>query len=199
MANVVDYYFTPVSPFMYLGHDRFVDLAAKHGASIAVKPINLGEVFQVSGGLPLPKRSPQRQAYRLVELQRWAQFLGKPMNAQPKFFPVGGDLAAGFVLAAVEQGPPQALALTGAIGRAIWEQERNVADLDTLTTIATECGCDFVSLAARAQTPEITGRYAALTEEAIARGVFAAPTYIYRDEMFWGQDRLDFLARALAQ
>ena len=199
MANVVDYYFTPVSPFMYLGHDRFVDLAAKHSTSIAVKPINLSEVFQVSGGLPLPKRSPQRQAYRLVELQRWARFLGKPMNVQPKFFPVGGDLAAGFVLAAVEQGPPQALALTGAIGRAIWEQERNVADLDTLTTIATECGCDSVALAARAQTPEMTGRYAALTEEAIARGVFAAPTYIYRDEMFWGQDRLDFLARALAQ
>jgi len=198
-SNVVDYYFTPVSPFMYLGHDRFVDLAARHGASIAVKPINLGEVFQVSGGLPLPKRSPQRQAYRLVELKRWSQFLGKPMNIQPKFFPVSGDLAAGFILTVEEQGAAQALALTGAIGRAIWEQERNVADAVTLTAIAAECGCDSASLAERAQTPEIAARYAALTQEAIARGVFAAPTYIYRDEMFWGQDRLDFLARALAQ
>jgi len=199
MANVVDYYFTPVSPFMYLGHDRFVDLAEKHGVSIAVKPVDLGKVFEVSGGLPLGKRSPQRQAYRLVELQRWAKLLGKPMNIQPKFFPVGGDLAAGFVLAAAEQGIQQALALTGAIGRAIWEQDRNVAELTTLTTIAAECGFDSGQLAARAQAPETKGRYATLTDEAVARGVFAAPTYIYRDEMFWGQDRLDFLARALAQ
>ena len=199
MAHVVDYYFATVSPFAYFGHDRFVAIAQKHGATVAVKPINLGEVFPVSGGLPLSKRAPQRQAYRLVELSRWAKFLAKPMHVQPKFFPVNGDLAAYWILAALELGTTQALTLVGAVGRAIWEQERNVADAATMDAIATECGLPAAALAARAQTPEIAEKYAALTQEAIARGVFGAPTYVVADELFWGQDRLDFLDRKLAK
>jgi 2-hydroxychromene-2-carboxylate isomerase len=199
MAHVVDYYFATVSPFAYFGHDRFVAIAQKHGATVAVKPINLGEVFPVSGGLPLSKRAPQRQAYRLVELSRWAKFLDKPIHVQPKFFPVNGDLAAYWILAALELGTTQALTLAGAVGRAIWEQERNVADAATMDAIATECGLPAAALAARAQTPEIAEKYAALTQEAITRGVFGAPTYVVADELFWGQDRLDFLDRKLAK
>ncbi|MEO8753509.1 MAG: 2-hydroxychromene-2-carboxylate isomerase [Casimicrobiaceae bacterium] len=199
MAKTIDYYFATVSPWAYLGHDRLVALAQQNGAQIAVKPMNLGEVFPVSGGLPLAKRAPQRQAYRLVELERWSQFLGKPMNIRPKFFPVNGDLAAYFILAAGETGTPQAIALAGAVGRAIWEQERDIADPATMAAIAAECGLDAAKLAARAAEPEIAGRYAALTHEAIDRGVFGAPAYLYQDELFWGQDRLDFLARKLAK
>ena len=199
MSKVVDYYFTPVSPYMYLGHDRLVAIAQKHGATINVKPINLGEVFPVSGGLPLSKRAPQRQAYRLVELRRWSAFLGKPMNLEPQFFPVNGDLAAAWILAAQEVGGAHAVTMTGAVARAIWEQQRNVADGDTLATIAKECGLDPMDLANRAKMPEIPAKYAALTQEAIALGVFGAPWFVYRDEPFWGQDRLDFLDRALAQ
>ena len=113
MTKLIDYYFTPISPFTYLGHDRLVAIARKHGATIAVKPINLGDVFPVSGGLPLSKRAPQRQAYRLVELKRWSEHLNMPMKIQPKFFPVNGDLAAAWILAAQEQGIVQALVLTG--------------------------------------------------------------------------------------
>jgi 2-hydroxychromene-2-carboxylate isomerase len=199
MAHVVDYYFATVSPFAYFGHDRFVAIAQKHGATVAVKPINLGEIFPVSGGLPLSKRAPQRQAYRLAELSRWAKFLAKPIHVQPKFFPVNGDLAAYWILAALELGTTQALTLAGAVGRAIWEQERNIADAATVEAIATECGLPAAALAARAQTPEIAEKYAALTQEAIARGVFGAPTYVVADELFWGQDRLDFLDRKLAK
>jgi 2-hydroxychromene-2-carboxylate isomerase len=195
----IDYYFTPVSPFVYLGHDRFVAIARKHGATIAVKAINLGEVFPVSGGLPLSKRAPQRQAYRLLELKRWSDYLNMPINVQPKYFPVNGDLAAAWILAAQEQGIAQALALTGAVGRAIWEQERDVAAESTLMDIAGELGFDAVTLSRRAATTEIGTRYKTLTQEAIDRQVFGAPTYIYRDEVFWGQDRLDFLDRALAK
>lgn len=199
MSQTIDYYFATVSPYAYLGHDRFVAIAQKHGATVAVKPINLGEVFPVSGGLPLSKRAPQRQAYRLVELRRWAQFLGKPMTLQPKFFPVNGDLAAYWILAALELGSTQAIALAGAVGRAIWEQERNVADAATIQAIAEESGLPAADLAERVQAPEIAEKYAALTQEAIARGVFGAPTYVVADEMFWGQDRLDFLDRKMAK
>jgi 2-hydroxychromene-2-carboxylate isomerase len=199
MSQIVDYYFATISPYAYLGHDRLVAIAQRHGATVAVKPMNLGDVFPVSGGLPLSKRAPQRQAYRLVELQRWSQFLSKPMHIQPKFFPVNGDLAAYWILAATELRPTQGLTLAGAVGRAIWEQERNIADTATMEMIATECGLPTAALATRSQAPEIAEKYAAHTQEAIARGVFGAPTYIVADELFWGQDRLDFLDRKLAK
>jgi 2-hydroxychromene-2-carboxylate isomerase len=198
MAWNIDYYFATVSPYAYLGHDRLVAIAQRYAATVAVKPINLGDVFPVSGGLPLSKRAPQRQAYRLVELRRWSQYLNKPMNIQPRYFPVNGDLAAFWILAAAESGSTQALALAGAVGRALWEQERNIADAATMEAIAAECGLPG-SLAGRAQAPEIAEKYAALTQEAIARGVFGAPTYVVGDELFWGQDRLDFLDRKMAK
>ena len=199
MAHHIDYYFATVSPWMYLGHERLVALARKHGATIAVKPMNVGEVFPVSGGLPLSKRAPQRQAYRLVELARWSEFLSIPLNLQPKYFPANGDLAACWILAVAELGTEQALALTGAVGRALWAQDRDIANEETLAAIAGECRLDRTKLAARAGSPDMSGRYAALTQEAIARGVFGAPTYAVGDELFWGQDRLDFLARKLAK
>ncbi len=199
ISHTIDYYFATISPFAYLGHDRLVEIARKHGATVAVKPMNLGDVFPVSGGLPLSKRAPQRQAYRLIELRRWSQFLHKPMHVQPKFFPVNGDLAAFWILAADELGGTRGLELAGAVGRAIWEQERNIADAATMGVIAGECGLPVATLEARAQAPDIAKKYSANTQEAIARGVFGAPTYALGDELFWGQDRLDFLDRKMAK
>jgi 2-hydroxychromene-2-carboxylate isomerase len=195
----VDYYFTPVSPFTYLGHDRFVAIANRHSASIAVKPVDLGKVFSVSGGLPLKQRAPQRQAYRLFELKRWRELLGMPLNLQPKFFPVPGDPASKWILAAQERGTGEGLKLAGAIMRAVWVEERDVSDAATLAALAAEQGLDAARLGQRTIEADIGARYDALTQEAIERQVFGAPTYIYRDEPFWGQDRLDFLDRALAK
>lgn len=197
--HVIDYYFATVSPWTYLGHARFVDLAHQHHATIHVKPVNLGEVFPVSGGLPLSKRAPQRQAYRLVELARFSRHLGIPLNVQPKFFPANGDLAARWIIAAGEVNVEQALALTGAIGRALWHEERDIADQETLAVVAHGIGLDAQGLSDRAQTEGVAQRYAANTKEAIERGVFGAPTYVVDGEMFWGQDRLDFVARKLAK
>lgn len=199
MDKTIDYYFTPVSPFTYLGHGRFVAMAAKHGASVAVKPVDYGRIFPASGGLPLKQRAPQRQAYRLVELRRWSSRLGMPLNLQPKFFPVSGELASKWILAAEERGTAEALKLAGACLQAVWVEERNVADAEALGAIAREQGLDASTLAARAANADIAERYDALTQEAIERQVFGAPTFIYRDEPFWGQDRLDFLDRALAK
>jgi len=199
MDKRVDYYFATISPFMYLGHERLVAIARRHGASIAVKPVNFAEIFPVSGGLPLAKRAPQRQAYRLAELRRWSEHLGIPLNLQPRFFPVNGDRAAHWILAAGERDPAHALAFTGAVGRAIWREERDVSDGATLAELARSLRLDAAALAERAASAEIAARYKALTDEAIRRQVFGAPTYVYRDELFWGQDRLDFLDRALAK
>jgi 2-hydroxychromene-2-carboxylate isomerase len=196
----VEYFFTPVSPYTYLGHERFVAIARRHGVSIDVKPVDLGQVFAVSGGLPLKQRAPQRQAYRLVELGRWSKHLGLPLNLQPRHFPVPPALASKWILGALSQhGADGALKLTGALLRAVWAEERNIAEADTLAAIATEQGFDAAPLAERAAATDIGERYDALTQEAIDRHVFGAPTYIYRDEPFWGQDRLDFLDRALAK
>ena len=199
MSKSVDYFFTPASPFSYMGHDRFVAIAAKHGESINVKPIDLGKVFAVSGGLPLKQRAPQRQAYRLVELQRWSLLLGLPLNAQPKFFPVPAELASRWILAALEQAPDAALKLSRALMRAIWAEDCNVADAGTLASIAREQNFGAAALADRAGAESIGSRYEAMTQEAIDAQVFGAPIYIYKDEPFWGQDRLDFLDRSLAK
>jgi 2-hydroxychromene-2-carboxylate isomerase len=199
MTRLVDYYFTPVSPWTYLGHARFVDIARRHGASIAVKPVDLGRVFAVSGGLPLAQRPKQRQAYRLVELARWSAFLGIPLNLHPRHFPVPAALASKWILAAIEQGNDLALDFTGALGRAVWAEERDIADPATLAGIASALGADVAAVEERANAPDIATRFDVLTQEAIDRGVFGAPTYFAGGAMFWGQDRLDFLDRELAK
>jgi 2-hydroxychromene-2-carboxylate isomerase len=199
MPKLIDYYFTPISPYTYLGHERFVEIAARHGATIAVKPVDYGRIFPVSGGLPLKQRAPQRQAYRLTELERWSKHLGKALNVKPKFFPVSPDAAAKWIIAAQARGDTDAVRLTGALLRAVWAEERDISDEPTLASIATGERLDPALLAAGAASPDTASRYDALTQEAIERQIFGAPTYVYRGELFWGQDRLDFLDRALAK
>ncbi len=198
MNKVVDYYYTPASPWTYLGHQRFEVIARRHGATIQYKPVDYGKIFPLSGGLPLGKRAPQRQAYRLAELKRWRDFLNVPLNIQPKYHPVASDLAAQLIIAAERAGAP-AGPLSFALMRACWAEERNISDAETLIAVASEQGLDGAKLIGVARTPEITMLYEALTREAIDRQVFGAPFYIYKGEPFWGQDRLDFLDRALAR
>ena len=199
MPKLIDYYFTPISPYTYLGHERFLEIAARHCATVAVKPVDYGRIFPVSGGLPLKQRAPQRQAYRLIELERWSKHLGKALNVRPKFFPVSPDAAAKWIIAAQARGAADALRLAGALLRAVWAEERDISDEPTLASIATGERLDPAQLAADAASPDTASRYDALTQEAIERQIFGAPTYVYRDEPFWGQDRLDFLDRALAK
>lgn len=199
MPKLIDYYFTPISPYTYLGHERFLEIAARHGATIAVKPVDYGRIFPASGGLPLKQRAPQRQAYRLIELERWSKHLGKAFNVRPKFFPVSPDTAAKWIIAAQARGAADAVCLAGALLRAVWVEERDISDEPTLASIATEQRLDPALLAAGGASPDTASRYDALTQEAIERQIFGAPTYVYRDEPFWGQDRLDFLDRALAK
>ena len=199
MPKTVDYYFAPQSPYAYLGHARFVEIAKKHAAQIELRPCDIGKIFNLSGGLPLAKRAPQRQAYRMTELTRWHKHLGLPMNRQPKFFPVPGDDAARLIIAAqIAHGTDAALALTGAIMSAVWAEEKNIADADTLAALANGLDFDGAALVKSSQTPTVQAQYDANTEAAIAANVFGAPWYVVDGEGFWGQDRLDFVERALA-
>jgi len=195
--KTVDYYFSPMSPWSYLGHSRFADIAQRHGAGINVKPVDYGKIFPLSGGLPLAKRAPQRQAYRFVELKRWQKFLQVPLTLEPKHFPFDTNLAARLIIAADGKGTGNAMRLAGAILKACWSENRNMADEVELAQVSQEQGLEPRGLIAAAKTDETQARYDALTAEAIELHVFGAPTYVYNKELFWGQDRLEFLERAL--
>lgn len=195
----IDYYFATNSPWTYLGHERFVALANEHGATVNVYPIDLGKVFPTSGGLPLAKRAPQRQAYRLVELRRWSDHLRVPIHLQPKHAAAPPDVSARWVIAALEHGTAEGLAMAGGVLRARWAEEHDTSDPATLRYVAQHIGLDAGALAERAASPEIEARYDAFTQQAIDAQVFGAPWYVYRGEPYWGQDRLDFLARALSK
>lgn len=197
MSKHVDYYLSLVSPYTYMGHERFEALAQKNGIEVAYKPTNYGKVFPVSGGLPLNKRPPQRLAYRMMELRRWSAHLGIAMNLEPRHFPVPDALPARVVVSAVEQGAHPGK-LIGAYLRAVWAEERDVTDEATVRAIAAEQGYDADALMEAAARPETEAAYDAISQEAIDRGVFGAPTWIVDGELFWGQDRLDFLEHALA-
>lgn len=200
MSKICRYFFVPQSPWSYLGHVRLVALAKQHGVQIEVCPFDLGKVFSVSGGLPLSKRAPQRQTYRLQELARWSDALQLPLNAQPKFFPVSGEAAAKLIIATrLALGVDAALALTDAIMRALWVDERNIADADTLVQIANSCEFDGKMLFKSSETASVQAEYDRNTDEAIAANVFGAPWYIVDGEGYWGQDRLDFVERAFAR
>lgn len=200
MSLTVDYYFAPHSPWTYLGHQRFTEIAAAAGARVNVLPVDLGgRVFPVSGGLPLSKRAPQRQAYRLVELQRYSEHLHQPIVLQPKFFPVSSDDAAKLIIAVdLHDGTDAAMAFTGAVLRGVWVEERNIADARDLALMLKEQGLPARRLDdAHSQT--VDERYEADSERAIEAGVFGAPSYVIAGEIFWGQDRLDFVQRRLAR
>lgn len=192
----IDYYLSLASPWSYLGHERLLNIAEKHQASISIYPIDLSIVLPATGGIPLPKRSQQRKDYRMQELTRWREFLEVPLTLQPKYFPVSDQIAAAMVLAIREKDANQAIQFAGCCLRAIWAEERDISDRSTLVSIAKENNVDGEALMEQEETMLSSRR--ADSEAAIERGVYGAPTYIVEDEVFWGQDRLDFVDRKLA-
>lgn len=199
MSHSVDYYFAPQSPWAYLGHQRFQQILDKTGATVRVMPIDLGgKVFPISGGLPLGQRAPQRQAYRLTELARFSKWLDAPLHLKPTFFPVSGDDAAKLIIAVdLAAGPAAAMRISGAILSAVWAQQRNIADEKTLVELLETQNLP-ASCLEQAHSQAAQERYASYTQMAIDAGVFGAPSYVVDGDIFWGQDRLDFVERALA-
>jgi len=168
------------------------------GATVRVLPTDFGKVFPISGGLPLGLRAPQRQAYRLMELKRFSESLQLPLNIHPAFFPVAGDAAARLIIA-VDQfdGVEAAMRFSGAVFKAVWAEERNIADATVLAQLLNEQGLSDDRLEP-SSSAEVQQRYEANTQKAIDAAVFGAPSYVIDDEIFWGQDRLEFVAKKLA-
>ena len=197
MSHTVDYYFAAQSPWTYLGHTRLAAMTRAAGATVRVLPVDLGQVFPVSGGLPLGKRAPQRQAYRLLELRRFSDFLGLPLHIKPKYFPVSSDDAARLIVAVDHHdGTEAALKIAGAVFAAVWAQERDIADEKVLAQLLAEQGLNPARLE-QSHSQAAHERYEANTQQAIDAGIFGAPSFVVDGEMFWGQDRLDFVERKL--
>ncbi len=196
----IDYYASLNSPWTHLGAARIEALVAKHGATLRIWPVDFGTIFAGSGGLPLPKRSPQRQAYRMQELVRWRGHLGIPINLQPRFFPASELLAACCTIALREtQDDAAAVRFAHRVLKALWEEERDTGDRDTLSALLTEVGQDADRVLRLGAEPRWAERREADTRSALARGVFGAPSYVVGDDIFWGQDRLEFVEKRLSR
>jgi 2-hydroxychromene-2-carboxylate isomerase len=196
MSRTLDYYFSLVSPWAYIGHAPFMDIAARHGLSINYKPVFLGRVFAETGGLPLAQRHPARQRYRLLELQRWRDRRGLSFNISPKHWPFDVTMADRFVIAInlAHADPDPFLRRAYA---AVWEEERNLADPLVLAELAEQAGLDSNTLLEVAQGTASEVIYALNLENAVGGDVFGSPAYVLDGEVFWGQDRLDLLDDAL--
>ena len=197
MSKEIDYYYSHVAPWSYLGAACLYKISAAAGAKINIKTVNLGVIFPQSGGLPLGKRAPQRRAYCMMELKRWKAHLGVELNLEPKFFPTNDTTANLMAVTAGLDGLDVA-PLSLAIMRRCWIEEKDVAEDTVLVEATNQCGLDGDALLAASRENRAREGFDANTEEATKRQVFGAMTYIYQEEVFWGQDRLDFLERALA-
>jgi 2-hydroxychromene-2-carboxylate isomerase len=200
MALHVDYYASLNSPWTHLGAARIEAMVASHGATLRIFPVDFGTIFAASGGLPLPKRSPQRQAYRMMELARWRDQLDLPIKTQPAFFPSNELPGAQCVIALRENvGDQAAIALAHRILKALWEEDSNPADPDTLAALIADVGLEPGAVMEMGDNPKWAERRTADTAAALDRGVFGAPSFVIGEEIFWGQDRLEFVERRLAK
>jgi len=196
MPRHIDYYFSLQSPWAYIGHRLFRDIAASHGAAVAVKPVMLLDLFAETGGLPLARRHPARQRYRIVELKRWRDKRGLDFHLQPRNWPFNARLADGVVIAAMQAGLDPEPYLQRAFP-AIWEQQLNLGDAEVITRLADAAGLPGRDLVAKSGSDAVSAVYEQNRQDAIAADVFGSPAYVLDGEIFWGQDRLELLADAL--
>lgn len=188
----INYYFWINSDWAYLGADRLESMAQRHGARILYKPVDLPDIYSRTGGVLLSQRAPERQAYRVTELRRWCKKLGIHVNPTPAHMCPNGDLASCVVIAA-DQAGFAASDIYKAILRAEWCEDRDISSEETLIEILREQKLDADLLLQEARSAAIDNRYRSYTNEAVAMGVFGSPSYVFRGELFWGQDRLEML------
>jgi 2-hydroxychromene-2-carboxylate isomerase len=194
--DVITYYFWAISDWAYFGQERLEALSKRTGVPIDYRPVDLPNIYARTGGILLSQRSKQRQDERIAELKRWRKRLGIPLNIEPKYFPVDHTAASLLIVAAKLQGLPLG-PLTHAIFKAMWADEKNIADEATLRELGAPLVPDIDALLAFSKTPAVKAEYESYTEQAPADGVFGSPFYIFKREIFWGQDRLDFLTEVV--
>ena len=193
----IEYFYAIPSPFTYLGSLKLQSITKKYNAEIIEKPCDLiGGIFAKTGGIPVPQRSPQRQKYRLDEIKRWSKFLNIQMNIKPKFFPPKDPhLPAKFTIAANLLGTK--VVFGHELLKQLWSEEKDISDEKNIETASNNFKINFKELSVLAKSEQVSKIYVDNTNEAVEKNVFGAPTYIFNNELFWGQDRLEFLERAL--
>jgi 2-hydroxychromene-2-carboxylate isomerase len=196
MPRQIDYYFSLQSPWAYIGHKLFREVASTYDLEVNHKPVVLVDLFSETGGLPLMKRHPVRQRYRLIELQRWRDKRGLTFHLQPANWPFNARLADGLVVAAIEASLDPDPFLRRAFA-AVWEDQLNLADSATLVKLADDSGLPGKQLVERSGTEEIGNIYEQNRQDALAADVFGSPAYVLDGEVFWGQDRIELLVDAL--
>lgn len=196
MTNSIDYYYYSASPFTYLGHQAILDVAAKHGVELNFKPVNLFGIWEVSGAVPPAKRPLVRQRYRMLELQRARVARNLPLNLKPKHFPVDASLADNVGCALILQGHNPA-AYIGHCCAAVWAEDKDISDTDTIANILSVSGFDPLEIMALAKSDAASDFKERNTLEAIERDAVGVPAYVFQGEVFWGQDRIDQLDAAL--
>ncbi|MDR6820907.1 2-hydroxychromene-2-carboxylate isomerase [Neorhizobium sp. 2083] len=183
------------SPWAYFGAQKAVAIARDNGARVRLRPIR---IIEANGGIPLRKRPDARQLYHEVELRRWREFLGMPLNLKPKFYPCRTIEPAAQAVIALQNAGLDAISFSFAVQRALWSEDRDIADLETLRAIAlATAGADAAALVVDPQPDAIVEEWHGNLAEAERFGIFGTPTYVLGKELFWGQDRLDFVDRAL--
>lgn len=195
MRKTVYYYHALSSPWAYLGWPQFKALIEKHDLDVVVRPTR---IVTENGGVPLRSRPQPRQDYHAVELDRWRKRLNMPLVLKPKYYPTNNEFSARMVIAADRLGLPS-LELSHALLHALWSEELDVTQPDVRIDVANRLGLDGAKLQAMEDQPEIMQAWLDSHEEAGKRGVFGTPTWVYKDVLYWGQDRLDFLDEALSQ
>lgn len=195
MKKTVVYFHSLSSPWAYLGGPRFHALIKKHDLDVVLRPTT---ILPENGGIPLRSRHQARRQYHEVELDRWRKRLNTPLVLRPKHYPTDSKVPARMVIAADKLGW-NALALSHALLHALWSEEKDVLDPAVRANVAAALGMDGARLVRMQDTPEIVDAWTASHDEAIERGVFGTPTYVYKNTLYWGQDRLDFLDQALSE
>jgi 2-hydroxychromene-2-carboxylate isomerase len=198
----VDCYYSLSSPWAYFAGPRLADIVRRHQAKLTLKPFDFQEIVPRTGGVPLRTRPEPRRTYHALELDRWRKYLGMPLQLQPKHYPQDGKPAGwnkppGWMVIAAQERDLDVQRLSHALLRALWAEERNTAEAAVRIAIANENGLPGEALHKEETSPRVQALYRQYSEEAERFGVFGAPTYILNGERFWGQDRLDFLDRAL--
>ncbi|HAD35762.1 MAG TPA: 2-hydroxychromene-2-carboxylate isomerase [Gammaproteobacteria bacterium] len=190
--KTIGYYLSVVSPWSYLGHRRFYDIARAHSAEILYLPIDSSIVFPKTGGLALKDRSLQRKRYRMQELRRWRSHLKLELNLEPKYFPTDPKLASCVVIAAIEAGH-NVTELVYELMRAVWVREEDVSDPSVIKSAIERSEGNVAELLSAANQLHVQSVFSENSERAVTKGVFGVPSYVVGEEVFWGQDRLEFL------
>ena len=190
----VEFFYDYASTYSYLAHRQIEALATRRDAELVFRPMVLGFVFKATGN-SMPASVPAKAAYMVQDVRRWVRHYGLPFK-MPSVFPTNTIRALRGACAALEEGT--FVAYHHAVMDAYWAQDQDIGDAEVLAAVATRAGLDGARLVARAEEPAVKDQLKKNTDEAIARGVFGAPTFFVGDQMFWGNDRMEFVAEALA-